>query len=81
MRYKCKPCNCYLQWYSDEFVSDKITEIVYKDSPLSYRPREIYSMVETDKFDIVKYDYYLVRAKYECPICKKTVVNILYCDN
>lgn len=41
-------------------ISHKITEYVFKDSPLTYKPNDIYEIIEGDEYDAITYDYKLV---------------------
>lgn len=66
----CDKCNTELQWTTENKISEKISECVRKDSPLSYKPQEIYEFIEGDEYDFITYDYIEVYSKYICPTCK-----------
>jgi hypothetical protein len=70
----CMGCNCKLEWFTEDKISNRITEIIRKDAPLLYSPiHDIYKLIELDEYDIVEYDYVQSYIKYRCPVCGKTV--------
>ena len=71
IKYFCDDCGNELDQYIEDKLSDKITETILKDSPLTYLPNDIYFIDERDEYDIIEYDYIKTYIKYKCPKCGK----------